>query len=124
MTNTAVIPHKVVAAVAEAVARIRRSFDGCECFTSEQCGCEDIAQAALAAALPLLTEWMPIRDLPADCYDQVLCCHREKRWIRFGRRFPGHGSRWYYSGTNERSQWAQTEGDEPTDYMPMPVVPT
>jgi hypothetical protein len=52
----------------------------------------------------------------------VLCGHSEKRWIRMGRYY-GELKRWYYSGTNERSQWAQVEGDAPTHWMPLPAPP-
>lgn len=55
-------------------------------------------------------------------YGMVLCCHEEKKWIRFGQMFPGL-NRWYYSGTNERSQWAQVEGDEPTHWQLIPELP-
>lgn len=47
--------------------------------------------------------------------------HIERKWIRFGRYYPAC-RRWYYSGTNERSQWAQAAGDEPTHWMPMPAI--
>jgi len=48
----------------------------------------------------------------------VFCAHDDKRWIRMGRLDPVTG-RWYYSGTNERSQWACVEGDEPTHWAPI-----
>ena len=53
---------------------------------------------------------------------QVLCCHKEQKWIRFGRYFPQQ-KEWYYSGTNERSQYAQVKGDEPTHWMRIPKLP-
>lgn len=53
----------------------------------------------------------------------VLCCHKEHGWIRMGRWYPEVG-KWYYSGTNERSQWSQVEGDAPTHFMPLPRLPT
>jgi hypothetical protein len=55
--------------------------------------------------------------------EHVLCGHAEKKWIRFGRYYP-EMKRWYYSGTNERSQWAQVEGDAPTHWQPLPKPPT
>lgn len=69
-------------------------------------------------------EWSPI-----DTYEetivgtksqwlQVIVSHKEKKWIRFGFKYPGL-NRWYYSATNERTQYAQVEGDEPTHWMPM-----
>ena len=66
--------------------------------------------------------WRPISEL-LDPKRQLILGHSEKKWIRFGQQLPGHGCRWYYSGTNERSQWAQVEGDEPTHWMPMIVPP-
>ena len=53
---------------------------------------------------------------------QVMCGHAEKKWIRFGRYY-AEMKRWYYSGTNERSQWAETVGDAPTHWMPLPPPP-
>lgn len=52
----------------------------------------------------------------------VLCCHSEKKWMRFGRFYPEMGH-WYYSGTNERSQWSMAKGDEPTHWQPLPEFP-
>lgn len=70
--------------------------------------------------------WQTIETFPTDVKWQmatmVLLCHKEKRWIRFGRYY-GELKKWYYSGTNERSQWAQVEGDAPTHWMPMPSFP-
>ena len=71
-------------------------------------------------------DWHLIETFPTDAKWQmatmVLCCHSEKRWIRFGRYY-GEMKRWYYSGTNERSQWAQVEGDAPTHWQPIPPLP-
>lgn len=53
----------------------------------------------------------------------ILCGHEEKKWIRMGRYYP-EMKRWYYSGTNERSQWAQVEGDAPTHWQPLPKPPS
>ena len=61
----------------------------------------------------------------ATCQDNVMviCGHETKKWIRFGRRYPEFQGCWYYSGTSERSQYAQIEGDEPTHWMPIPPPP-
>lgn len=71
-------------------------------------------------------EWQTIDSYPygtkwALAY-HVLCCHKENKWIRFGRWYP-EMKRWYYSGTNERSQWAQVEGDAPTHWQKIPELP-
>ena len=69
-------------------------------------------------------EWQPIETYEKtivgtqDQWEQVIVSHINQRWIRFGRKYPGL-NRWYYSGTNERSQYAQTPGDEPTHWMPI-----
>ena len=76
------------------------------------------AKAALAAADR--AAWHPIEEY-VEGPQQVMCFHAEKKWMRFGRKIFG---RWYYSGTNERSQWAQVEGDEPTHFQPLPTPPT
>lgn len=68
-----------------------------------------------------MVDWSPISEYIKP--HQVICCHKEEKWIRFGRQLPGHGSRWYYSGTNERNQYAQIEGDEPTHFIPMIELP-
>lgn len=70
--------------------------------------------------------WRPIETYhSADGFvkvKQVLCAHSEKKWIRFGRYYP-EMKHWYYSGTNERSQWSQVQGDAPTHWMPLPMPP-
>ena len=67
--------------------------------------------------------WRPISEFePSHPMQQVLCGHSEKKWIRFGFR-ETILKRWYYSGTNERSQWSQIEGDAPTHFMPLPTPP-
>jgi hypothetical protein len=49
----------------------------------------------------------------------ILCANDKSRWIRFGKLYPGL-NRWYYSGTTEKSQYAQyDDGDRPTHWMPM-----
>jgi hypothetical protein len=63
--------------------------------------------------------WQPIETAPDKPGTQMFLAHATKRWVRMGRQYPGHGSRWYYSGTNERSQYAQVEGDAPTHWAPI-----
>lgn len=72
-------------------------------------------------------QWQPISSFPfpskwASAY-HVLCCHSEKRWVRMGKWY-AEQKQWYYSGTSERSQWAEQPGDAPTHWMPIPVIPT
>lgn len=75
------------------------------------------------ASIKTANQWLPIETMPEKTrLVQNLLCHNEKRWLRFGRYFPSQRE-WYYSGTNERSQWAQTRGDEPTHWMPLPAFP-
>jgi len=73
-----------------------------------------------------MTEWQPIETAPLDalgvCSNTLLLGHDEKKWIRFGKWYVQE-RRWYYSGTNERSQWAQVRGDAPTHWMPLPAPP-
>ena len=71
--------------------------------------------------------WQPLETYPvgtkwASAF-HVLCCHRERKWVRFGKLY-GELGRWYYSGTNEQSQWSMTAGDEPTHWAPIPVLPS
>ena len=72
----------------------------------------------------LRCEWQPIETYERDVvgtkqqWEQIICSHSERRWIRFGRKYPGL-NRWYYSGTSERSQYAQVEDEAPTHWMPM-----
>jgi len=82
--------------------------------------------AAAIRALPLPPRpadsrgWQPIETAPRDG-TQITCGHDEKRWVRFGRFLQ---NRWYYSGTSERSQYAQVEGDDPTHWQPLPPPPS
>ena len=70
-----------------------------------------------------MTEWQPIETYPYDHpYKHYLLCNKERKWIRFGRYYPQQ-KEWYYSGTNERSQWAQVIGDEPTHWREIPELP-
>lgn len=43
-------------------------------------------------------------------------------WIRMGHYMATAGL-WYYSGTNERSQYNQIQGGAPTHFMPLPAPP-
>jgi hypothetical protein len=71
-----------------------------------------------------MVEWQKIETYdPKKNIGHILCSHETKRWIRFGRMYPEMANRWYYSGTNERSQYAQVIGDEPTHWAPMPDGP-
>jgi hypothetical protein len=71
-------------------------------------------------------EWQPIDTAPRDTLKitgpTLILCHNEKRWIRFGKWYVQEGC-WYYSGTSERSQYAQARGDEPTHWKPCPKLP-
>jgi len=51
--------------------------------------------------------------------ETLLLAHASKKWIRFGKWYVQERC-WYYSGTNERSQWAQVKGDAPTHWQPLP----
>jgi hypothetical protein len=72
------------------------------------------------------SQWQPIEGYEKEdkfvISRHILCGHSEEKWIRMGRWYPEF-SKWYYSGTNERSQWAQVEGDAPTHWMPLPKPP-
>lgn len=68
--------------------------------------------------------WQPIETASQDIWarsQQIICGHSEKGWVRFGRYY-GELKRWYYSGTNERTQWAETPGDAPTHWQPLPDI--
>lgn len=82
------------------------------------------ARAALSAALDAM--WRPISEANKTglrvTSETFILSHAEKKWIRFGKWYVQEGV-WYYSGTNERSQWAQVRGDEPTHFMPLPSPP-
>lgn len=72
-------------------------------------------------------EWMPIETVPKNTLkvasETLLLAHAEKKWIRFGKWYVQE-ARWYYSSTNERSQYAQVRGDDPTHWMPLPALPS
>jgi hypothetical protein len=75
------------------------------------------AKAALDAAARV--RWQPKDTAPKD--RQLILANAEHRWIRFGRWYD---VAWYYSGTNERSQYAQVRGDlPPTHWQPLPSLP-
>lgn len=65
--------------------------------------------------------WQPIDTAPRGP-GQLILGHSEQRWIRFGRFYPEF-RKWYYSGTNERQQYSETEGGVPTHWMPLPAPP-
>lgn len=74
-----------------------------------------------------MSGWKPIGTLLDDeakgpWTSQYLLAHAEKKWRRFGR-YDRTLKRWYYSGTDERSQWSMVEGDEPTHWMRIPDLP-
>lgn len=84
-----------------------------------------IARAAITAFQA--EAWQPIETHKTDAIKgpyspHVLCAHSEHGWRRFGR-YDLMLKRWYYSGTDERSQWAQVEGDEPTHWQHIPTLP-
>lgn len=72
----------------------------------------------------LIGPWMPIDIAPESDYNELgktcLLCSTKNGWIRFGRKYMG---KWYYSGTNERSQYSMVEGDEPTHWTMIPKLP-
>lgn len=74
-----------------------------------------------------MSGWQPIETAKLDglrvTSETFLLGHSEKKWVRFGKWYVQEGC-WYYSGTNERSQWAQVRGDSPTHWRPCPAAPT
>lgn len=73
-----------------------------------------------------MSKWQPIETAPKDTFKVMgpwlLLAHREKKWVRFGRWYVQERN-WYYSGTNERAQYAQVRGDAPTHWMMAPEAP-
>lgn len=83
---------------------------------------EAYARAAVTAYLNVTGDgWMPIETAPTN-QGQLILGHSEQRWIRFGRFYPEF-RKWYYSGTNERQQYSETEGGVPTHWRPLPAPP-
>ena len=73
-----------------------------------------------------MLDWKPIATIPTGKKIYRLCfivCHAEKKWVRFGCKLPGQ-KEWYYSGTNERSQYSMMPGDEPTHWAEIGPLPT
>lgn len=71
--------------------------------------------------------WRHAENTPVDppgLSETVLCHNATHKWVRFGRYYEQLG-RWYYSGTNERSQYSETpdNGSKPTHYRPLPIGP-
>ena len=79
-----------------------------------------IADAAISA-IEQVEGWRPISEYKIG--QQVLCGHSKERWVRFGIVYAALRSRWYYSGTSERSQYGQSEGDAPTHWRLLPSPP-
>ena len=69
-----------------------------------------------------LIETFLAADAKGPWTSQYLLAHAERKWRRFGR-YDLTLKRWYYSGTDERSQWSQIEGDAPTHWMHIPDLP-
>ena len=73
--------------------------------------------------LVLHLDWHDIETYDQYRSQQVLVANKEKKWIRFGRKFHGI-NRWYYSGTTEYSQYPESgDTDIPTHWTPMPYGP-
>jgi hypothetical protein len=73
-----------------------------------------------------MTDWRPIETAVLDglkvCSETMILGHKTKKWIRFGKWYVTE-KKWYYSGTTERSQWSQVEGDAPTHWKPLGEPP-
>lgn len=68
-----------------------------------------------------MMEWQPIETAPAN--STLILGRQGRKWLRFGQ-FITRVGRWYYSGTNERMQYAEvSEDDVPTHWMPLPEPP-
>jgi len=68
-------------------------------------------------------EWYTIETYHQYMPQQVLLANKDRKWIRFGRKFHGL-NRWYYSGTIESSQYPQHGDDDiPTHWTPIPKGP-
>ena len=60
---------------------------------------------------------------PKNYPSYLLVCHNSQRWLRFGIRFPGQNN-WYYSATNERTQYSPVKGEDPTHWDYVPDLPS
>lgn len=70
-----------------------------------------------------MSEWQPIETAPQTGMGPwMLLGHATGKWVRMGWYYTAC-RKWYYSGTNERTQYAQVEGDAPTHWMPLPKPP-
>lgn len=110
--------------IVEAVARAIADADD-EDYMEDFRRFDKRARAAITAYQA--EAWQPIETHKTDAIKgpyspHVLCAHSEHGWRRFGR-YDLTLKRWYYSGTDERSQWAQVEGDEPTHWQHIPTLP-
>ena len=103
---------------AEFVERMKREWDG------DNVPCvEDFDQLIALARRGAAMQWRPIEEAPSTGMGpQMILGHAEKKWIRFGWYYAAC-RKWYYSGTSERTQYAQVEGDAPTHFMPLPPPP-
>lgn len=73
--------------------------------------------------LVLHLDWHDIETYNSHEHGFVIVSNYNKRWIRFGRLYPGL-NRWYYSGHTGFAEY--TEGpnsDVPTHWTPMPHGP-
>jgi len=103
---------------------VRAALRNAPKFWRDYHSAEQHMRAALEAALAAM--WRPINEADKDgmrvSSKTFILAHAEKKWIRFGKWYVQEGC-WYYSGTSERSQWAQVRGDAPTHFMPLPSPP-
>lgn len=72
--------------------------------------------------LESVLEWYEISSYEKYMPQQVMVANKNKRWIRFGRKFKGL-NRWYYSGNSEYSQYGERDDDAPTHWAPIPKGP-
>ena len=107
-------PHILQEDNREVMAAVLAAADAARPAESEGTTAQKLTPAAVS-------QWRPIADAPKDG-TQIICGHDKRRWIRFGRYYP-ELKRWYFSGTSERSQFAEIEGDAPTHFMPLPAPP-
>jgi len=72
--------------------------------------------------LESVLEWYEISSYEKYMPQHVMVANKNKRWIRFGRKFKGL-NRWYYSGNSEYSQYGECDDDAPTHWAPIPKGP-